>query len=56
MTFDFTTAVVGWNVSLDNGSGYPTVKLTKTIEIDKASVYGVVYYNNKWLGIRIEKK
>ncbi len=56
MTFDFTTAVVGWNGSLDNGSGYPTVKLTKTIEIDKASVYGVVYYNNKWLGIRIEKK
>ncbi|VAW27558.1 hypothetical protein MNBD_BACTEROID07-295 [hydrothermal vent metagenome] len=54
-TFDFTTAVLGWNGSMDNGSGQPTIKLTKTIMIKKASVYGEAYFNNKWLGIRIEK-
>lgn len=54
-TFDFTTAEVGWKGSLDNGSGHPILKLTKTIMIKKASVYGEAYFNNKWLGIRIEK-
>lgn len=54
-TFDFTTAEVGWSGSMDDGSGHYTVKLTKTIMIKKASVYGEAYFNNKWLGIRIEK-
>jgi len=55
-TFDITTATVGYSGSLDGGGGHLTVQPVKTIKVPSASVYGMVYYNNKWLGIRIEKK
>ncbi len=56
-TFDITTATVGYNGSLDGGGGHLTVvQPVKTIKVPSASVYGMVYYNNKWLGVRIEKK
>ncbi len=55
-TFDFTTAIIGYNGSLDGDGGSPTIVPTKTIKVPTASVYGMVYYNNKWLGVRIEKK
>lgn len=55
-TFDFTTAIVGYNGSLDGGNGHFFIVPTKVIKVRDASVYGMVYYNNKWLGVRIEKK
>ncbi len=55
-TFDITTATVGYSGSLDGGGGHVTVQPVKTIKVPRASVYGMVYYNNKWLGIRIEEK
>lgn len=54
-SFDVATAQVGISVGVDGGSIYPILKPTSGFSIKKASLYGVVHYNNKWLGIRIEK-
>lgn len=54
-SFDVATAQVGISVGVDGGSIYPILKPTSGFSIKKASLYGMVHYNNKWLGIRIEK-
>lgn len=57
-TFDFTIGQLtfSWNmegkVTIKNFSVDPTMGFT----IKSASLYGVAFYNNRWLGVRIEKK